>query len=274
MLPAVTAAKLVAVMLTFAKVKHGSRGPTIARTSKLDAVRELHGRLRKTLPGPVELWGVKVAGRSAMAPSESALLSSFLRARSWDIDEAECMFTSSLRWRAEFRVDSLRASEFRGMPCEVFRGRDSRGRLLVVLRLSELRGDSFQDLDNFIRWRVYMQEALNSRLDFADGEPCYTLVLNCEGFTSGHFSKEARRCAKVLSQVSCDNYPDFLDKILICSPPPIFAFAFGVLRPFLPRNFVALIKMHSGDEASCLAEEQGRRRPRAAPGSRAKTAPA
>lgn len=157
-----------------------------------------------------------------------------------------------MEWRREFGVAELRSSDFGDMPREIFAGRDEQGRLIVVLRLADLDGRSFEQMERFLRWRVMMQEALNAQLNFASGDPRYTLVLNCEGFTKGHVSRAARRCAKELSRVTCDNYPDFLNQIWVCNPPPVFVVAFGVLRPFLPANFVNMIRVHNGDEESCL----------------------
>ena len=233
------------------------------------AVEKLHERLQELLPKPVELWGVKVGTRSSLVGAEEkAVLASFLRARDWDINDAYFMFKSSLEWRKIFGVDKLQHNQFGDMPRERFAGRDRHGRLLVVLRLGELQASNFNDLDKFVRWRVYMQEALNSQLNFASGEPSYTLVLNCEGFTRGHFSKAARQCATELSKVSQDNYPDFLHQILICNPPGIFAFAFGVLRPFLPKNFVSMIQVHQCDEVHCIELQQQRQLLGPADGSR------
>ena len=224
-----------------------------------DAVQEFRDRLTKALPKPVELWGVKVGTHGNRLPAdERAVLSSYLRARKWSVDDATSMFLSSLEWRREFGVDTLRSSSFHGLPQERFAGRDRQGRLLVVLRLSELSSDCFDSLDTFVRWRVYMQEQLNAKLDFDCGFPQYTLVLNCEGLSRGHFSKAARRAVGELSKVSCDNYPDYLSQILICNPPATFVVAFGILRPFLPRNFVKMIRVHSGDEQSCLEMCAGR----------------
>lgn len=48
-----------------------------------------------------------------------------------------------------------------------------------------------------------------------------------------------------------DNYPDFLERILVVNPPPFFAFAWNLLRPFVPRHFGKLVQLHDGDENSC-----------------------
>ena len=223
-------------------------------------VQELHARLRKELSGPVELWGVRVASGSIVSSHEAAVLSSFLKARRWDVDDTTYMFKEYVRWRKEFGVGKLRADQFGDLPNDVFRGRTSTGKLICVLRLGDLKGEAFNDKGRFLRWRVFIQESLNSQLDFGKGvPPHYTLVLDCEGFSTAHFGKAARRCATELSRVFQDYYPDFLDQIVVCNPPPIFTFAFRILRPFLPRNFVKIIKVHPGDQASCL-EKLGRKR--------------
>ena len=247
----------LAVLLTLARVfRPPGQRHAIGDSQKVSAVRALHERLRDTI-APVELWGVKVPSRS-LGPQETALLSSFLRAREWSVDDAETMFKESLLWRREYGVARLRAAQFGEFPSEVFRGRDRDGHLVVVLRLGELDGACFDDMERFIRWRVYMQELLNARLDFGAG-PAYTLILNCEGFSTGHFGKAARRCAKELSRVSQSYYPDFLAKIIVCNPPPIFTLAYSLLRPFLPHNFVQLIQVCNADEASCLEQISGAR---------------
>lgn len=220
------------------------------------AVQELHTRLRELLPAPVELWGVRLMTGSTVGPTEAAVLSSFLRAREWDVQDTASMFTSSLRWRQHFGVAKLRADQFRDFPLDAFRGRTSTGKLIAVLRLGDLSEETFNDAARFLRWRIYIQEILNSKLDFGKGvQPAYTLVLDCDGIASGHFSKPARLCAKELSRVFQDHYPDFLDQIVVCNPPAIFTLAFTILRPVLPRNLIKIIKVHNGDQASCLKSQ-------------------
>lgn len=254
---AVVAASKLAVLLLLThvvKVKRGL-GQGLSVDNANGAVQKLRDRLHVELPKPVELWGVKVGTGSRVLPAaEKALLTSYLRARDWSVDEAANMFITSLAWRHEFGVGRLRGDQFRSMPSERFAGRDKQGRLIVVLRISELDARSFEDLATFVRWRVHMQERVNERLGFGSGNPSYTLVLNCEGFSRGHFAPAARRCVGALSKVSRDNYPDFLGAIRICNPPSIFVLAFGVLRPFLPRNFLNILSVHNGDEASCIAD--------------------
>jgi len=250
---AATAALVVAVLLARTLTPHGPNTKALPN----GAVQGLHMRLRQVLPAPAELWGVRVpAPTSVVGPHEAALLSSFLRARKWDVDDTLFMFTAALKWRSEFGVAALRAHHFRDLPQDVFRGRTRTGKLVAVLRLGDLKGEAFDDVKRFLRWRVFMQEGLNHLLDFGTGvQPSYMLVLDCDGFSGAHFGRAARRCATELSRVFQDFYPDFLDQIVICNPPAIFAFAFGALRPFLPRNFVNLIRVHHGDQASALAKE-------------------
>ena len=83
-------------------------------------VQELHARLRKELSGPVELWGVRVASGSIVSSHEAAVLSSFLKARRWDVDDTTYMFKEYVRWRKEFGVGKLRADQLGDLPNDVF----------------------------------------------------------------------------------------------------------------------------------------------------------
>lgn len=193
-------AKIVVALLVAGRLRF--RRATVTPSAGADAVQDLHDRLTASLLRE-NLWGVWLpASRgSRVEAQESTVLASFLRARRWSVDEAEEMFTSALAWRREIGVSSLRAGQFGPLPCDLVTRRDRQDRLCVIFRLSEVSDECFADTQLFVLWRVFMQEALNSRLDFREAQPGYTLVINCEGARPSHFGKHARACATELSRV-------------------------------------------------------------------------
>ena len=157
--------KLAVALLLAGKLRPRSRPASPPSVhSHSEAVLALRDRLAASLPRAgfndrVYLWGVWLPSHGALVGAqESVVLSSFLRARRWSVDEAEHMVTSALGWRREQAVESLHPRQFGSLPCELRAHRDPHGRLLVLFRLDELEDKCFHDSQRFVRWRVFMQE--------------------------------------------------------------------------------------------------------------------
>jgi len=213
------------------------------------AVQELHRRLPEAFQraglsrsASVRLWGVVLTPDELSGPS-AALYQSFLRARDWNVDDSTFMLGEALRWRRAARIESLRPTQLPPVfPADRFSHDDS-GRCSVLISLGPAPDKVFDDVQAFVTWRVCMLEQLMHRLDFSRGEPRYTLVLDCRGMRPGHVSRTARRCAKALSAVLCDNYPDYIHRVLVVSPPRLLSLAWGVMGPFLPQAFSNAVQM-------------------------------
>jgi len=48
----------------------------------------------------------------------------------------------------------------------------------------------------------------------------------------------------------CDHYPDFIDRVLVVSPPRIISLAWSALGPFLPRSFAEAVQVCDESEAA------------------------
>lgn len=218
-------------------------------SSSTYAVKELHARLPEVVDHAglscdevVELWGVQLMP-GQLSAEKAALLKSFLRARDWNVDDATFMLGEALRWRRDFHggVDALQPAQFAPLPCDPFTC-DENGRAMVHISMGRVNEADFANVQQFVAWRVCMLEQLMHRLDFSRGcEPRYTMVLDCRGMRPYHVSGAARRCAKALSLVLCDNYPDFIERVLVVSPPRLISLAWSVMGPFLPHSFSSAV---------------------------------
>ena len=139
------------------------------------------------------------------------------QARKYHVEKTAKMIEGTLRWRREYGVERLRASDFADLPAdEIAPQADADGHSVVTLRLGAVPKSAFVNRARYLRWRLCMQEAgLRShalgREDAA--RPGYVYVLDCEGLKAFHVSKAARRCATDLTKVMMQCYPD-------CAPPP------------------------------------------------------
>lgn len=142
---------------------------TIGESREAAAVRAFERRLPDALARAEfgrqnTLWGVSLARPSR---ERSSLLSTFLRARSWNVDVAEAMLVKTLQWRREQRINGLGGepipTDEAGYPEDTVRtlskcGADGRPLTYVVVCLGGVPRSGFKDPQAFVRWRLRMQE--------------------------------------------------------------------------------------------------------------------
>lgn len=195
------------------------------------------------------LWGVTLSSGSAEDPQAAALLRQFLQARKYHVEKTAKMIEGTLRWRREYGVERLRASDFADLPAdEIAPQADADGHSVVTLRLGAVPKSAFVNRARYLRWRLCMQEAgLRSlalgREDAA--RPGYVYVLDCEGLKAFHVSKAARRCATDLTKVMMQCYPDYLKGTRIINAPGFVAATWAVFRQILPVSFSSGVKVYT-----------------------------
>jgi len=246
-------AQLVAALLAMSSLRRRIAPPvhpksSLPSTDASTAIGLLHERLPEAFQSAglsrsasVTLWGVQLSADEQLTRGSAALLASFLRARDWDVDDTTSMLGAMLHWRRDYHSEALRPSQFT-LPCDRFAVDDS-GCASVSISIAGAGEDVFDDVQRFVAWRICMIEQLMQRLDFGGGEPRYTLVLDCRGMQPYHVSRAARRCAKALSSVMQDNYPDFIGRVLVVSPPRLISLVWGAMGPFLPQSFSDAVQM-------------------------------
>jgi len=195
------------------------------------------------------LWGVTLSSGSAEDPQAAALLRQFLQARKYHVEKTAKMLEGTLRWRREFGVERLRASDFADLPAdEIAPQAAADGHSVVTLRLGAVPKSAFSNRARYLRWRLCMQEAgLRSlalgREDAA--RPGYVYVLDCSDLKAVHVSKAARRCATDLTKVMMQCYPDYLKGTRIINAPAFVAATWVVFRQILPVSFSSGVKVYT-----------------------------
>lgn len=197
-----------------------------------------------------ELWGVSL-GQGHGTPEQARLLRSFLDARDGDVAAAQQMLEDTLRWRRENGMHQPRQHEST-FPTRLLAAPEC-GQPRIVLSADSIGPAVFDDSERLVLWWVAMQEAVLSHV-FASPAGRYTLVVDCRGLRKHHVSGPARACATELAAVMARYYPDMIDHTDVVNAPPWFACCWAMLRPFLPRDFVAAVRLSREPELGELQE--------------------
>jgi len=119
----------------------------------------------------LSIWGVVLEEENE---SSDIVLLKFIRAEEGDVDKAAGRIVSTLVFRAECQIDSLRDAE---LP-DYFQGHDSLsgvdvdGRPVLVSRFGGMDLERvFGDVEAFVRYRAKVMEQAMARLSFKRGEP-------------------------------------------------------------------------------------------------------
>jgi len=221
---------------------------SMAADTEAAAIQILADRLPTILISPsASLWGV---GLVEDTTERKSLLAAFLRAREWDIEEADAFLRETVEWRRREEVDGLGAVESDdaapglGFPDDAIRtiddgsGPDGQPRTIVILAMGKIRLEALRDVEAFVAWRIRMQEracqALSSHWAVAPKGPKYTLVLDCRGLRPYHFGRACHKALKGLTHVCTHYYPDFVGDTLVINAPGFLRAAWGVAGPLMP----------------------------------------
>ncbi|CAG8519643.1 2407_t:CDS:2 [Acaulospora morrowiae] len=138
------------------------------------AIKELKALLPEIIkdsrvPENYTLWGISL-DKDSSDDRPDVILRKFLKARNLDVNLAKEMLTNSLKWRIEFKTDSILSETF---PESIFakvgfiHKHDKYNRPVTYNLYGGLdNNEVFGDLDRFLRWRVQLMEKGIQHLDF------------------------------------------------------------------------------------------------------------
>lgn len=205
------------------------------------------------------VWGVQLA--SDKMGQRSSLLAAFLRAREWRVDEAEAFLIEMLTWRRENGVGvdygSSAAANQTGVKGEeeeapfpddlmrtiTGRGADGQPRTFIVISLGKITREQLSRVDEFVAWRVRMQERAcehlgnnleGSHWSSAPRGPTYNLVLDTAGMRPFHFGSDSRAALSKLTHVFTHYYPDFIGATVVVNAPRFVTMTWSAVSRFMP----------------------------------------
>lgn len=170
----------------------------------------------------ISVWGVPLLP-SKGSESTDIILLKFLRAREFKVNEAFEMLRSTLRWREEFRMDSILDEDlgFDLSSIAYVNGVDLKGHpvcynIYGVLEDDNLYQKTFgteEKRQQFLRWRLQvMEKCIQQKLNFKPGGISSMLQINDLKNSPGPSKKELRMSTKQVVALLQDNYPEFVAK--------------------------------------------------------------
>ncbi|URE22304.1 CRAL TRIO domain containing protein [Musa troglodytarum] len=147
-----------------------------------------------------------------------ASVSRYLRARNWNVEKASKMLKESLKWRLEYKPETIRWDDVahEAETGKIYRADylDKNGRAVLVMR------PGFQNTSSSkgqIRYLVYCME--NAIFNLAANQEQMVWLIDFQGWTMGSVSiKVTRETAHILQ----DYYPERLALGILYNPPRIF----------------------------------------------------
>ena len=191
------------------------------------------------------VWGVQLVDDT---PACRSLLAAFLRAREWDVNDADSFLRNTLAWRHQNRIERILESEPVApefwFPDDAIRtiddgtGPDGQPRTIVVLAMGKISLEALRDINAFVDWRIRMQErachALATHWTSAPHGPKYTLVLDCNGLRPYHFGRACRAALAKLTFVFTHYYPDFVGETVVIHAPSYLRASWRIVQPLMP----------------------------------------
>ncbi|KAK8942686.1 Patellin-3 [Platanthera zijinensis] len=161
-----------------------------------------------------------------------ASISRFLRARNWNPEKAAKMLKETLKWRLEYKPESIHWGDVadEAKTGKIYRAdyKDKYGRTVLIMR------PGFQNTNSAkgqIKYLVYCME--NAILNLASDQEQMVWLIDFQGWTMASVSlKVTRETAHILQ----DYYPERLAYGILYNPPKIFESFWKVVKPFLERK--------------------------------------
>ncbi|CAA3008459.1 patellin-4 [Olea europaea subsp. europaea] len=193
----------------------------------------------------ISIWGVPLLPSKGDEGTNIVLLK-FLRARDFKVNDAYQMLEKTLKWRKDFKIDSIFDEEFGPELNSVayMSGADREGHPLCynifgVLNNEEIYQKTLGDeekREQFLRWRVQLMEKGIQKLEFKPGCVNSLVQINDLKNSPGASKKEVRTAVNKAIALLQDNYPEFVAKNIFINVP-FWYFAFhSLLSPFLTQR--------------------------------------
>ncbi|KAL3525392.1 hypothetical protein ACH5RR_013764 [Cinchona calisaya] len=187
------------------------------------------------------------SGRSLKYCSE-ACLRRYLEARNWNVDKAQKMLESSLKWRATYKPEEIRWHEVahEGETGKVSRANfhDRLGRTVLIMRPGMQNTAS---PEGNVRHLVYLIE--NAILNLPEGQEQMSWLIDFNGWSLN--TNIPISTARDIIYVLQNHYPERLAVIILYSPPRIFEAFWKVVRYFVdPKTFQKIHFVYPNNKSS------------------------
>ncbi|THD26940.1 SEC14 protein 2 [Fasciola hepatica] len=200
--------------------------------------------------------------------SSKETLVRWLRARNWNVLEAEKMLRSHIKWRLENEVDTILTwfkvpevieKYFPGGIC----GHDKLGRPLFIAPVGCLDPKSFLKCvtrTEFLQSRVYeLERVMKVVLPTAAaeaGRPIEQLsvIMDMQGLGLKHMSPSLLTIVSESVTVLESNYPEVLGTCFVVNAPPLFSRLYAFVKPLLSRETQEKIQILDGNYQETLLQ--------------------
>ncbi|BEI80383.1 hypothetical protein CcaverHIS002_0109120 [Cutaneotrichosporon cavernicola] len=223
-------------------------------------------KFHKRLPAIVEasrhrlIWGVTL-NPTTPTFSTMLILQKWLRSVAGDLDAAAAALESTLTWRREFGLDGAKPiweETFEGFDGLGYVTHLSSGEVVTWNLYGSIKnlGETFGDLDKFMRWRIGLMERAMSHLDLAHttkgipdvgAGPDPHRLLQVHVYTGVSFLRldsRVKTASKKAIEVMAAHYPETLARKFFVGVPVLMSWVFAAVRVFVnaetARKFVVV----------------------------------
>jgi len=198
-------------------------------------------------------------------------LARWLVARDWNVDAAVEMFKTSMKWREEFKADTIRETfpeeckadfeNYRNYWPGKVTGMTHDGWPVAFERIGSVDPTSVMEktTEEFrVKFNVYRMEGLEEerrKLEDKHGFSAgITMVTDVSGLGWAHYTSAAVNLFKAIANVNKNNYPEALRRSYVINAPGVFSMAWSVLTPFMDASTLKKTSIHGADFMPALLE--------------------
>ncbi|KAH7427266.1 hypothetical protein KP509_10G036700 [Ceratopteris richardii] len=194
----------------------------------------------------------------------------FLRARSFDIAKAKCMYEAMLEWRKDVGADNIietfqfpERRRVKELYPHFHHKTDKLGRPIYIERLGHMQLDEILKVTTMDRMLMYHIKEWEILIDWKfpacskkAGHPIMQslTILDLKGMALKTLNKPVRSFIQKITRVDQDYYPEHLGKMFIVNAPASFKAVWTMIKPWLDKRTQRKIEVHGSNFASKLLE--------------------
>ncbi|KZV58286.1 patellin-4 [Dorcoceras hygrometricum] len=193
----------------------------------------------------ISIWGVPLLHSKGDDRADVVLLK-FLRARDFKVNDAFQMLEKTLRWRNEYKLDSILDEDFGSdlTSAAYLSGTDRQGHPICYNIFGVLDNDEIyqkilgteEKREQFLRWRVQLMEKGIQKLDFKPGGVNSFVQINDLKNSRRPSKKEVRSVVSKAVALLQENYPEFVAKNIFVNVPFWYYAFHSLISPFLTQR--------------------------------------